>query len=593
MPNISSSLGTTARQIPLVNSTQLGKAAGLAIHFPTFDALLSAVGTESPVSGERGNIVSGQGIWRQGQPFSVSSEPSGIRRAWFAGASAALSHAKTIVLPSGKSVVLAADANVVIATTGAPSGGSGAVGDMAVDFAAGLYYVKSGASTWGSAVQIAAGASAAGVSSDAGNALSLGIDNLPFYDGAPSGTLPWGVGKTYAVGDPAISPSGHLVRSIEAHTAASPFDARKWLFPTDDGATLFDFTQMPDLPLANVYPTKGRLFNFGTRDTQYGKWVVKDGLFQENPANPSTEVIYFEGALADDALLVQHMWCVADVAQDPADGNGITFVWNTLPIAPDGGAAINAGIHWGMLPRIGSNYDGLWGTEPYPLGFNGVSSGPTHVPVHQPRGRTMRWDITVDRRTGRMTGLIDGKIVMQYTDIDVIGAIRNRAIFEILGPTFKVREFGLSPHMPQWVNDGTARSLRLTGNDNTAITTLTGTYQLLQQFYVGYDSGGSVSVDWTPFVNCSSGQVLMELGPADSGEFATYVSGILPQIVAEAGTNCRVAFASWLRGTPGTTRLLGIWARTTGVATVRQDTYGNNVGGPRWSPSVYRSSVIA
>lgn len=589
MTAISTRLSVQQPNDPVVHPAWVKRLAGAALTLPRSEFDLA-------VSEDRARIVSGgttNGIYPVGQTFRVVGEP--LPRVWVVGtgsgnsAIAASSHARGAVLPTGVTIDVPADVNSFWPVTGAPSPGLGAVGDVAVDLAAARYYRKTGPTTWGTATAFPGdNAGTSGVSADAGNALGVGTDGRPFYNGAPAGTLPWVAGKTYAVGDPAIAPSGRLARAVSAHTSVTQFDPRKWLFPSDDGATEFDFMTMPDTPLASISPNKGLLYEYGVpAGPRMTEWVVKDGLFQENPANPSTAVVYFEGALSDPRLKVQHMWCIADVSPTPTDGNGITFIFNSVD------AGINTGVHWGMLPRIGSDYSGLWGCEPYPLGFGGVANGPTHIPVQQPRGRTMRWDITVDTRTGQMTGYIDGKVVMQYTDINVVATLRHRAIFEIAGANFKVRKFGLSPHLPRWAIAGNARPSRLTGNDNTAITTLTASYQRLHSFTVGYDAGGAVDVSWSPFVNCSGGQVLIELGPADPTEFAAYIATIaLPQIVAESGTNCRVAFAGWQRGTPGTTKALGIWARTTGTATVRQDTYGNNVGGPRWRHADYRSSVV-
>jgi hypothetical protein len=159
MPNVTSPLGTSQRYIPLVNSSEIGKAAGLHMHFATLANLLLAVGTVAPLAGERGNITSSQATWQAGQPFSVATEPAGVHRVWVIGASAALSHARTVVLPSGATVVLAGDTNTVFATTGVPGVGVGADGDLAVDVAGNARYIK-GASAWGGATAIFPGSSA-------------------------------------------------------------------------------------------------------------------------------------------------------------------------------------------------------------------------------------------------------------------------------------------------------------------------------------------------------------------------------------------------------------------------------------------------
>jgi hypothetical protein len=149
MPNLSSSLGTNNDAIPAVNATQIGKFAGLHMVFPTLSALNLAVVTE------RGNITGSTSIWAAGQSMAVAAEPTAVERSWFVGGSAAASHARTVLLPSGVSVVLAADTNTVLATTGVPAGGTGADGDIAIDVAANLYYLKA-AGAWGASLAMSA-----------------------------------------------------------------------------------------------------------------------------------------------------------------------------------------------------------------------------------------------------------------------------------------------------------------------------------------------------------------------------------------------------------------------------------------------------
>lgn len=156
MPAISSSLSTTNSAIPLVNAAHLGKAAGLAMHFATVTALNAAV------TAERANITAVSPMWSVGQPSTVATEPAGVHRTWYVGASAALSHARTVHLRSGLSVILPNDINTVLATTGAPSNGTGADGDVAVDFTNNNYYLKA-SGAWGSAALIyAAGGAMSG-----------------------------------------------------------------------------------------------------------------------------------------------------------------------------------------------------------------------------------------------------------------------------------------------------------------------------------------------------------------------------------------------------------------------------------------------
>ena len=178
MPLVSSPLGTTQPYIPAVAAAELPKFAGLHMHFATLAALVTAVGTVSPAAGERGNIQGGTPVWENGQPFTCGDEPPSVHRVWLKGADAASSHARTVVLPNGKSVVLAGDAGRVISTAGAPASGVGTNGDIAIDVAAGSYYLKA-AGAWGAAIQIftaAAGAGAAAAVVIAASGASQTVD---------------------------------------------------------------------------------------------------------------------------------------------------------------------------------------------------------------------------------------------------------------------------------------------------------------------------------------------------------------------------------------------------------------------------------
>lgn len=140
MPNVASPLGTTQRYIPAVPSTQIGRYAGLAMHFPTLAALNTAIADEVL------NIGEASAIWTDNQPFSVATEAATLTyRLW----KTSLQHARTVVISSDRTVVLASNTNTVLATTGIPSGGTGADGDIAIDRAANLYYTKA-AGTWSS-----------------------------------------------------------------------------------------------------------------------------------------------------------------------------------------------------------------------------------------------------------------------------------------------------------------------------------------------------------------------------------------------------------------------------------------------------------
>ena len=133
MPNVASSLGTTQRYIPAVPSSQIGRYAGVFMHFPTVAALAAAVADEIL------NVGDTSPIWTDNQPMSVATEvTAGVYRVWRTG----LSHARTVVLGTGKTAILAGNTNTVLATSGIPGGGTGVDGDIAIDAATGAYYTK-------------------------------------------------------------------------------------------------------------------------------------------------------------------------------------------------------------------------------------------------------------------------------------------------------------------------------------------------------------------------------------------------------------------------------------------------------------------
>lgn len=137
MPQVASPISTSQTYIPLFSKAQLGRAAGVMLHFADLTALNAAV------TAEKANILASSAIWDNYQPFRLATESlNGAFRVWNASAQ----HARTVWLAPGNTVVLASDAANVLTTTGAPSGGTGADGDIAVDWAANLYYTKSGGS---------------------------------------------------------------------------------------------------------------------------------------------------------------------------------------------------------------------------------------------------------------------------------------------------------------------------------------------------------------------------------------------------------------------------------------------------------------
>lgn len=134
MPNVSSPLGTTQPYIPAVSQSQIGRFAGLAMIFPSVADMLAAQTASSSV-------------WQDGQVIFVAPEFIGgmCARVW----KVTPGHARTVLLRPGLEVVLAADTNTLLFGAGAPSNGSGADGDVYVDWAGNAYYTKA-AGAWAS-----------------------------------------------------------------------------------------------------------------------------------------------------------------------------------------------------------------------------------------------------------------------------------------------------------------------------------------------------------------------------------------------------------------------------------------------------------
>lgn len=155
MPNISSPLGTANTGLPLVRADALGQAAGLAKSFASLTALTDAIAAGSAA------------LWSHGEPIAVVSESAhGVWRMWDAVAS----HARTVLLRPGLRLVIGSDASAVLFAAGQPSAGTGANGDVSVDWSAGAYYIKA-SGTWGSAQAVypEAGGAAPAAAGDGGS----------------------------------------------------------------------------------------------------------------------------------------------------------------------------------------------------------------------------------------------------------------------------------------------------------------------------------------------------------------------------------------------------------------------------------------
>ncbi|MFN6994415.1 MAG: SGNH/GDSL hydrolase family protein [Aquincola tertiaricarbonis] len=137
MPQLTSPLSTPAGMAG-VNPAHVGKMAGTRLHFPSLAAWTAAI-----TSGATGFASD---LWADGQEMTISDEAdTGAVRVW----RSSLAHARTIRV-GGTSIVLAANTNLTLATSGVPASGTGNTGDVAIDSGAGVYYTK-GAGGWGAA----------------------------------------------------------------------------------------------------------------------------------------------------------------------------------------------------------------------------------------------------------------------------------------------------------------------------------------------------------------------------------------------------------------------------------------------------------
>jgi hypothetical protein len=146
MPQLSSSL-SMPDGLPGANAADLGQWAGLSIQ-------VTQASWTTPTTGHLAKEVANP-LLPDGATIKFTGEPPGVTRVY----DATSHHARKVLFPGGATYTLATDTAAVIATTGVPAGGIGAVNDVAYDQAAGLRYVKTGASTWGAGVSVGGGAS--------------------------------------------------------------------------------------------------------------------------------------------------------------------------------------------------------------------------------------------------------------------------------------------------------------------------------------------------------------------------------------------------------------------------------------------------
>ncbi len=222
MPTLSSSIATPAG-MPVVNRASIARAAGFK--------QLTRAEFDQAVIDERAAITAGAGLYQNGERLYIMGEKG--YRTWLAAtggsaaANAAASHARTVVLGGGQSVVLGADANTLTTTTGTPSGSGTTSGDKAYDPATGRLY--SWTTVW-----------------DAGAALA--VLGVPFGPYATAAALQ------------AAKPASPALAGRVANVGAFPYRVYRC-----DGNSWVDGT--PSLFTATAYATKCMLNNAGSGTT--------------------------------------------------------------------------------------------------------------------------------------------------------------------------------------------------------------------------------------------------------------------------------------------------------------------------------------
>lgn len=132
MPQLGSPLSTPPG-MPAINAAHKGKQVGGHPIFSTFAEFTAAI-----TSGATGYSAD---LWTAGQRMAIATEVPGVDRLWNG------THARTVILPSGKTLVLVADTNTITSASGKPSNGTGSDGDVSYDPATGYYFTKA-AGTW-------------------------------------------------------------------------------------------------------------------------------------------------------------------------------------------------------------------------------------------------------------------------------------------------------------------------------------------------------------------------------------------------------------------------------------------------------------
>ena len=200
----------------------LGTGTGGAGTYNLSTTLTGTTFTAGLLSKERSRIASNSvGVLKAGDRLRVLGEVG--ERSFTLGtggsdsANAAASHFRVSSLPGGGSVTVANDANSVGTTTGAPASATGINGDVLVDRAANVYYVKA-AGAWAAPQTLMS----AGPTPFARTLSKLRTAaQMAAVRNAEEGPL-WPGSVTIAVGSAATSALSNLYTMSDSYTPASP-----------------------------------------------------------------------------------------------------------------------------------------------------------------------------------------------------------------------------------------------------------------------------------------------------------------------------------------------------------------------------------
>lgn len=385
-----------------------------------------------------------------------------------------------------------------------------------------------------------------------------------------SGSFPaWQSTTAYAAGASVVNAFGELVMAKSAHTSTSTYDGTKWKRTSSTGASVLDFTQMPDGGLEVIRPTVG---SYDSPNASAGLFAVSGGRFIKTSASAGNAYVQVE---CSDT--VRHAWLVIDFGASVADNSGPLIL---LPGPYKWGSGLDqnrAGVHNGLVPfttgAVPSNGRVEGSMYNVPGGLSSASVGQAGFNF---ANRRVRFDVTVDPATGQVRNWIDGQLVNAYIDPAIVGYISRFALFELTGQNVSIVEFGASPKQEEVLSP--AGYARVSGFALPA--SITTTWAEMVYIDVAYGPSGSVEVYWNPYIDCAAGNVQMELGPY--GGTAPYSAGPYFQVIAAATTKSRVFFSQTRVGVPGTTERVGLFARTSsGTSSFGSNTAGQ---GPRWRP---------